>query len=77
MKSNHAQPAYNGIKDVLRSVYKEGGVRGLYRGVGMYVLHCCVHYLSMWSAIYMAFMSFNRFFFFFLGWRVGILFFIL
>lgn len=34
MKSNHAQPAYNGIKDVLRSVYKEGGVRGLYRGVG-------------------------------------------
>nr|POE66611.1 mitochondrial adenine nucleotide transporter adnt1 [Quercus suber] len=32
MKSNHAQPAYNGIKDVLRSVYKEGGVRGLYRG---------------------------------------------
>ncbi|KAM4121432.1 hypothetical protein ACB094_01G005500 [Castanea mollissima] len=34
MKSNHAQPAYNGIKDVLRSIYKEGGVRGLYRGVG-------------------------------------------
>ncbi|KAM4129197.1 hypothetical protein ACJW30_01G004000 [Castanea mollissima] len=34
MKSNHAQPAYSGIKDVLRSVYKEGGARGLYRGVG-------------------------------------------
>lgn len=30
---------YKGIKDVLFSVYKEGGVRGLYRGVGMYVLH--------------------------------------
>lgn len=28
------QPAYDGIKDVLRSVYKEGGIRGLYRGVG-------------------------------------------
>ncbi|KAL3744500.1 hypothetical protein ACJRO7_013720 [Eucalyptus globulus] len=28
------QPAYDGIKDVLRSVYKEGGMRGLYRGVG-------------------------------------------
>ncbi|KAL0017634.1 hypothetical protein SO802_004703 [Lithocarpus litseifolius] len=34
MKSNRAQPAYNGIKDVLRSVYKEGGVRGPYRVVG-------------------------------------------
>ncbi|KAJ4833802.1 Mitochondrial carrier protein CoAc1 [Turnera subulata] len=28
------QPAYNGIKDVLTTVYKEGGMRGLYRGVG-------------------------------------------
>jgi len=28
------QPAYNGIKNVLESVYKEGGVRGLYRGIG-------------------------------------------
>lgn len=27
-------PAYHGIKDVFRSVYMEGGVRGLYRGVG-------------------------------------------
>ncbi|XP_040997366.1 mitochondrial carrier protein CoAc1-like [Juglans microcarpa x Juglans regia] len=34
MKSNHAQPAYNGLRDVLRSVYKEGGMRALYRGVG-------------------------------------------
>lgn len=29
------QPAYNGIKNVLESVYKEGGVRGLYRGIGI------------------------------------------
>ncbi|XP_040999008.1 mitochondrial carrier protein CoAc1-like [Juglans microcarpa x Juglans regia] len=34
MKNNHAQPAYNGIRDVLRSVYKQGGMRSLYRGVG-------------------------------------------
>lgn len=27
-------PAYSGVKDVLRSVYKEGGVWALYRGVG-------------------------------------------
>ncbi|XP_052210249.1 mitochondrial carrier protein CoAc1 [Diospyros lotus] len=33
-RSSHAQPVYNGIKHVLGSVYKEGGVRGLYRGVG-------------------------------------------
>ncbi|KAM7255849.1 hypothetical protein ACFE04_011590 [Oxalis oulophora] len=30
----YAKPAYGGIKDVLGSVYKEAGVRGLYRGVG-------------------------------------------
>ena len=34
--SFQAQTAYSGIKDVLCSVYKEGGLRGLYRGVGMY-----------------------------------------
>ncbi|XP_068342828.1 mitochondrial carrier protein CoAc1-like [Pyrus communis] len=34
MKGAHAQVAYKGIKDVLSSVYKEGGLRGLYRGVG-------------------------------------------
>ncbi|CBI20644.3 hypothetical protein VitviT2T_004427 [Vitis vinifera] len=34
MRSLQAQPAYNGIKDVFKSVYKEGGVRALYRGVG-------------------------------------------
>ncbi|KAF3447548.1 hypothetical protein FNV43_RR12734 [Rhamnella rubrinervis] len=33
-KSFHSQIAYKGIKDVLLIVYKEGGVRGLYRGVG-------------------------------------------
>ena len=38
MRSLHAQPAYNGIKDVFKSVYREGGVRGLYRGVGMCLL---------------------------------------
>ncbi|XXG64251.1 hypothetical protein AAC387_Pa05g2249 [Persea americana] len=30
----NAQPAHNGIKDVFRSVYMEGGVHALYRGVG-------------------------------------------
>ncbi|KAJ4708221.1 Mitochondrial carrier protein [Melia azedarach] len=34
MRSFCAQPAYSGIKDVLTSVYKEGGMRALYRGVG-------------------------------------------
>ncbi|XP_061343993.1 mitochondrial carrier protein CoAc1-like [Gastrolobium bilobum] len=34
MKGVHSQPAHNGIKGILTSVYKEGGVRGLYRGVG-------------------------------------------
>lgn len=34
MKSICSQPAYNGIKDVLTSVYKEGGMRALYRGIG-------------------------------------------
>ncbi|KAH7523830.1 mitochondrial carrier protein CoAc1 [Ziziphus jujuba] len=33
-KSVHAETAYRGIKDVLSSVYKGGGIRGLYRGVG-------------------------------------------
>ncbi|KAJ9168209.1 hypothetical protein P3X46_019762 [Hevea brasiliensis] len=34
IKSVCAQPAYGGLKDVLTSVYKEGGTRALYRGVG-------------------------------------------
>lgn len=42
MTSISTQPAYNGIRDVLMSVYKEGGMRGLYRGVGMFVLHFIV-----------------------------------
>ncbi|XP_028807047.1 mitochondrial carrier protein CoAc1 isoform X2 [Neltuma alba] len=29
-----SRPAHNGIKGVLTSAYKDGGVRGLYRGVG-------------------------------------------
>ncbi|XP_059657020.1 mitochondrial carrier protein CoAc1 [Cornus florida] len=33
-RSFHTQPQYSGIRNVLGSVYKEGGVRGLYRGVG-------------------------------------------
>ncbi|WCJ29430.1 Mitochondrial substrate carrier family protein [Euphorbia peplus] len=34
MKSVYARPVYGGLKDVLTSVYKEGGTRALYRGVG-------------------------------------------
>lgn len=30
----HFQPGYHGIKDVIKNVYTDGGVRGLYRGVG-------------------------------------------
>lgn len=30
----HHQPVYGGIKNVLKTVYTESGVRGLYRGVG-------------------------------------------
>lgn len=33
-KSIIAQPRYSGIRNVLVSVYREGGMRGLYRGVG-------------------------------------------
>ncbi|KAF9613083.1 hypothetical protein IFM89_005531 [Coptis chinensis] len=32
--SSLTQPSYHGIKDVFKTVYKEGGVRALYRGVG-------------------------------------------
>lgn len=38
VRSLHAQPSYNGIKDVFKCVYREGGVRALYRGVGMFLL---------------------------------------
>ncbi|KAH7572436.1 hypothetical protein JRO89_XS04G0256800 [Xanthoceras sorbifolium] len=34
VRSPCAQPAYSGIRDVLTSVYKEGGLRALYRGIG-------------------------------------------
>lgn len=37
VKGVHVQISYKGIMDVLSSVYKEGGLRGLYRGVGMYI----------------------------------------
>ncbi|GER32098.1 mitochondrial substrate carrier family protein [Striga asiatica] len=30
----NANPAYSGIRNVIERVYKEGGVRGLYRGIG-------------------------------------------
>ncbi|CAA2981424.1 mitochondrial substrate carrier family P [Olea europaea subsp. europaea] len=33
-RSLHARPEYSGIKNVIQTVYKEGGVRGLYRGIG-------------------------------------------
>lgn len=38
MKGAQSQNVYKGIRDVLSSVYREGGFRGLYRGVGMYLL---------------------------------------
>ncbi|KAI3955971.1 hypothetical protein MKW98_006331 [Papaver atlanticum] len=34
LRSIHSQPEYCGLKDVLKSVYREGGMRALYRGVG-------------------------------------------
>ncbi|XP_019196880.1 PREDICTED: graves disease carrier protein [Ipomoea nil] len=34
IRCSRAQPAYNGIKHVFQAVYREGGVRALYRGVG-------------------------------------------
>lgn len=37
IKGVRPQPAHIGIKSVLTSVYREGGARGLYRGVGMHV----------------------------------------
>ncbi|XP_073125950.1 mitochondrial carrier protein CoAc1 [Henckelia pumila] len=30
----HTHPAYSGIRNVMQRVYKEAGVRGLYRGIG-------------------------------------------
>lgn len=33
-KTNYPRPVYGGIRNVLTSVYREGGVRSLYRGVG-------------------------------------------
>ncbi|KAG8495449.1 hypothetical protein CXB51_013176 [Gossypium anomalum] len=38
IRSLYPQPAYNGIRDVLTSVYREGGIRGLYRGTFTYPL---------------------------------------
>nr|GLL37972.1 graves disease carrier protein [Ipomoea trifida] len=34
IRCSRPQPAYNGIKHVFQAVYREGGVRALYRGVG-------------------------------------------
>ncbi|KAK8581917.1 hypothetical protein V6N12_072119 [Hibiscus sabdariffa] len=34
VRSLYPQPAYSGVRDVVTSVYKEAGIRGLYRGVG-------------------------------------------
>lgn len=33
-RHTYVQPAYTGIRNVIESVYREGGVRALYRGVG-------------------------------------------
>ncbi|TVU35372.1 hypothetical protein EJB05_17259 [Eragrostis curvula] len=35
LKMTSAHPTYGGIRDVFRCVYAEGGVRALYRGVGL------------------------------------------
>ncbi|KVH88134.1 Mitochondrial carrier domain-containing protein [Cynara cardunculus var. scolymus] len=45
-KSIIAQPRYSGIRNVLVSVYREGGMRGLYRGVGMFPF---AFYLLLWT----------------------------
>ncbi|KAL3500400.1 hypothetical protein ACH5RR_039493 [Cinchona calisaya] len=37
----YLQPAYTGIRNVIQSVYTEGGVRALYKGVGTYLLPIC------------------------------------
>ncbi|KAH9329511.1 hypothetical protein KI387_001619 [Taxus chinensis] len=34
LKIRSVKPAYRGVADVFRKVYSEGGLRGLYRGVG-------------------------------------------
>ncbi|RZC68403.1 hypothetical protein C5167_031650 [Papaver somniferum] len=34
LRTIHSQPDYCGLKDVFKSVYREGGIRALYRGVG-------------------------------------------
>ncbi|KAG6674331.1 hypothetical protein I3842_15G036300 [Carya illinoinensis] len=52
MKSNHTQPAYNGLRDVLRSVYKEGGMRALYRGVAGPTLTGILPYAGLKFYIY-------------------------
>lgn len=42
LRGFNVQPTYGGVKDVFRSVYSEGGVRSLYRGVGIitpYIMH--------------------------------------
>lgn len=39
----HVQPIYHGIKDVFMKVYTEGGVRALYRGVGMWLQAHSLH----------------------------------
>lgn len=50
-----ANPAYSGIRDVLTSVYKVGGIRGLYRGVGM----CYLEFFSMSIAFWLLVCSFS------------------
>lgn len=45
-RSLNAQAPYTGIKNVLATVYKEGGVRGLYRGVGIYYILYLLYFLD-------------------------------
>lgn len=45
------QPRYSGIRNVLQSVYTEGGMRGLYRGVG--TLLCIILYHISYICIFL------------------------
>lgn len=37
-----AEHVYRGIRDCFRQTYKESGLRGLYRGAGMFIKTACL-----------------------------------
>ncbi|GKA96124.1 hypothetical protein Tco_0818219 [Tanacetum coccineum] len=45
-----AQPGYSGIKNVLQGVYREDGIRSLYRGVGQIFLSKASGCKDLWNA---------------------------